>query len=97
MAHLGSIGTIIDPTPLQVIGGRIAGTVLDSEGNPAVRSIVVIDRSTKTVDVVTASRADGTYEATFSPTSGASERIVICLDDDSGSLENDLILRTFSV
>lgn len=96
MAALGSIGVILDMTPLQVVGGTISGAITDAYGNPAVRDIVVIHRATKTLDGSTRSKTDGTYAVTVPPLKPG-ERSVICLDDDAGSLENDLVLRTFPV
>ena len=97
MADLGAVGRNIMPLDEPFIGGTISGTVLDADGNPAVRTVLFLNRDTRTLENAISSKADGTYVQNFPPTNSSQERIVICLDDDAGSLENDLIHRTFPV
>lgn len=95
MADLGSIGRAIMEDLPPFVGGAISGTVTDGAGLPAVRTIIILNRPTRTVEAVLTTKADGTYVRNFPPVQTQPERIVICLDDDTAPVENDRIHRTF--
>lgn len=72
----------------------ISGTVRDGSGNPAARTLRIYRRDTGALVAETTS--DGTTGAYTKDLAFMTEEMqVICLDDASGIVENDLILRTF--
>lgn len=75
--------------------GTVSGTVLDAAGSPVVRTLRVYRRDTGVLlDETTSNGATGMYSVT---TSYAGEVQVVMLDDLSGTIENDQILRTTPV
>lgn len=93
MADLGSIG---DGSKLSVIlnGPEASGVVTDSTAAPVLRTVRLIRRDTSALIWATQSRAaDGSYVLLSPPGSSGVEHQVVFLDDDAGSLENDLIHR----
>jgi len=79
-----------DFTPPTQLVGTISGTITDDAGDPAVRTIYAVPRLAplRTFGPTT-SAADGTYSLTVPVT----EHSRIVLDDDAGTLYNDLIDR----
>lgn len=77
-------------TPPTRMIGEIGGNVLDDAGNPAARSIVAFPRTVPAKFVTTTSSGGGTYSITNMI---ATDHAVIYLDDDSGTLHNDLVQR----
>lgn len=74
----------------------VNGTVYDSNNNPASRIVRLYSRSTGNLMAETTSNGTtGAYN--FPALSSTDEVQVICLDDSGGSLENDLVHRTFPV
>ena len=74
----------------------VNGTVYDSNNNPASRVVRLYSRSTG--DLMAQTTSNGTTGAySFGSLSSTDEVQVICLDDSGGSLENDLVHRTFPV
>lgn len=79
-----------DFTPPARLIGEISGTVDDDTDVGVVRRIVAFPRLAPTRVVTTQSAADGTYTLTGLP---VTEHTVVYLDDDAGTLYNDLCHR----
>jgi hypothetical protein len=78
-----------DPLPQQWV--TFSGTVLDTTNNPIARAVRTIRRSDGYLLGETVSNAStGAYSITVPATS---EVQVVCLDNEGGTLENDLIHR----
>lgn len=75
--------------------GQIAGTVLDSIGSAAARTVRAYRRDTGALAGSTTS--NGTTGAYSMNIATLDECSVICLDDSGGTLENDLIHRAIPV
>lgn len=74
----------------------VSGTVYDSSNNPASRVVRLYSRSTGNLMAQTTSNGTtGAYS--FGSLTSTDEVQVVCLDDSGGSLENDLVHRTFPV
>lgn len=86
---LGSITILIEPK-------CVSGTVYDSTGAPAARTVRALRRDTgHLVGSGLSDGATGAYSINVGDVTG--EVQVIALDDVAGTLENDLILRTTPV
>jgi hypothetical protein len=79
-----------DFTPPTKLIGNISGTITGDTGTPCERSIVAFPRVYPQRIATTTSAADGTYSLTNLPVTDHSR---IVLDDDGGTLYNDLIDR----
>lgn len=77
-------------TPPARLIGEISGTVDDDTDVGAVRRIVAFPRLAPTRVVTTQSASDGTFTLTGLP---VTEHTVVYLDDDAGTLYNDLCHR----
>lgn len=74
----------------------VSGTVYDSEGQPSAgRTVRAYRRDTGSLLGSATTDSSGAYSILVG--SFASEVQIVCLDDAGGTLENDLILRTFPV
>lgn len=73
----------------------VSGTVLDAAGAPAAREVRAIDRRTKQVLATTISSASTGAYAMLVPVGSDVEVQRIVLDDDAGSLQNDLVDRVY--
>jgi hypothetical protein len=73
-----------------------SGAVLDGSGNPVVRTVRAYLRSTGAlIGQTTSSAGTGTYSLLVATALG-DEVQIICLDDNAGTLENDLIHRALT-
>jgi hypothetical protein len=78
------------PTQLYV-SASVSGIITDGTGAPCQRDIVILDRVTKQIAMVTTSDpTTGAYSASFSSTN---EVAVIAMDDAAGTVYNDKIIR----
>ena len=92
--HKGVPARTSDFTPptrlIGSIGTSAADPILDDAGSPAIRSIVAFPRTYPSKLVTTASASDGSFSLTQLP---ATDYSVVYLDDDAGTLHNDLVQR----
>jgi len=72
---------------------RVSGTVTDENSDPVARTVRAYQRSTGAL--LGSAVSDGVTGAYAVNTPTLDEVQVVCLDDAGGTLENDLILRTF--
>lgn len=80
-----------------VITSTVSGTVYDSTGTPVARTVRAYNRATGELLGETESD-DTTGVYSFDVEVAADTEVqIVCLDDDEGTLENDLILRTLTV
>jgi len=84
-----SVYNLTNFTPPTQILKTISGTVKDDTNSNAIRTIAAVPRSSGSRAFWTASAADGTYSLSVPDV----EHSVICMDNDSGTLYNDLIAR----
>lgn len=92
--YSGTFTPSTEPNP--IAGPVVSGTVLDSNGNPAVRSLRAYRRDTGAlVGSAVSSALNGNYSMDILGYSG--EVQVVMLDDVAGTFENDQILRTTPV
>ena len=81
--------------PPGVYAGSVSGTVKDSNGAPLQRTMRAYDRpSGELLATVASNPSTGAYQLSVPL---GNEVDVMCLDDADGSLENDLVHRTFPV
>lgn len=90
-------GVISGTTHFRTASTRsISGTVRDSSGAPVSRALRIYRRDTGAlVGETTSDATTGAYSKNVGFL--ANEMQVVCLDDAGGTLENDLILRTYPV
>lgn len=87
-------GTFTPPTRLLgAISTDAANPILDDVGSPAIRSIVAFPRTYPQKVFTTTSASDGSFSLTDLP---ATEYTVVYLDDDAGTLHNDLVNRVIA-
>lgn len=88
-------GSVAAPTGPHPALGEVAGQVLDSAAAPAERLVRAYRRDTgELVGQGYSDATTGEYALAVSCATTV-EMNVLCLDDDAGSLANDLVLRTF--
>lgn len=72
--------------------GSVSGVVTDASDNPVARTVRVINRASGEMIAETVSDPTSGEYSVLAPLVG--EVQAVCLDDQAGTLENDLILRT---
>jgi hypothetical protein len=86
-----SVGTGADEPPTSPINEVISGNVLNDVSNPSARTVRVYDRQSGVMlDSTTSDATTGNYSLTIN---SVSEVNLVCLDDEAGTVYNDLIKR----